>query len=243
MIPGMAKAAKAHRQPMSWMTHTISSGVIAPPQREHSHMTLTPRLRSRAGSQLVKALARLGKAPASAAPKRNCAVTREARPQARPVAAVKNDQRSTIAVKTRRGPFRSPANRRGLRTRRKRPCSRRRRSPSARWRGPIGGDVGLGLGHADAVDVDDDGQGRGENGHPMAGVRGTAGVGGRKRGGGHGSVAGDRSAGRHGEGGQQRQIAREIQGLTRKNRKSAAVGEPERFLGPGSTRVPATLRP
>ena len=91
------------------MTHTTARGVMAPPQRVQSHMMLTARFRSRTGSQWVKALARLGKAPASPAPKRNCVTRSEARFQTRPVAAVKRDQRSTTRISTLRGPIRSPS--------------------------------------------------------------------------------------------------------------------------------------
>jgi len=52
-MPGTANAAKVHRQPTSEITHTTSSGVIAPPQRVQSHMTLTARLRSTTGSHFV----------------------------------------------------------------------------------------------------------------------------------------------------------------------------------------------
>ena len=52
-MPGAANTVNAHRQPTSEITHTTSSGVTAPPQRVHSHITLTARFRSRAGSQLV----------------------------------------------------------------------------------------------------------------------------------------------------------------------------------------------
>src|SRR5208283_3083016 len=103
-MPGTANAVKVHRQPTRLITQTTNSGVIAPPHRLQSHMILTARLRSTAGSHLVKALARLGKAPDSAPPKKNCAVRREARFQARPVAAVKRDHMATIRVSTLRGP-------------------------------------------------------------------------------------------------------------------------------------------
>src|SRR3954468_18967605 len=93
--PGSANTAKVQRQPTSEITPTTSSGVIAQPQRDDSHMIPTARLRSRAGSQLLKAFARLGKAPASPAPNRNCIVASDAKFQARPVAAVKTDQNIT----------------------------------------------------------------------------------------------------------------------------------------------------
>src|ERR1017187_8801993 len=51
----------------------------------------------------------VGVAPDSAAPNRKRAVSREARFQAVAVAAVKADHSSTITVRTRRGPKRSPS--------------------------------------------------------------------------------------------------------------------------------------
>ena len=66
------------------------------------------RTRSCSGSQVVKALVRFGKQPASPAPKRKRVTTSETKFQAQPVAAVKKDHQSTMRMSTLRGPMRSP---------------------------------------------------------------------------------------------------------------------------------------
>ena len=104
----MPNSAKALRHPTNPITIATSGGVKAPPQRALSHMIPCARTFSRAGSQVVKAFVRLGKQPASPAPKRNCVVVMDARFHARPVAAVKNDHHSTMRSSTLRGPMRSP---------------------------------------------------------------------------------------------------------------------------------------
>src|SRR6185312_8574026 len=90
------------------MTAAAKGGVKAPPQRALIHISPCARLRSRSGSQMVNILVRFGKQPASPAPKKNRAVTRETKFQAQPVAAVKNDHHSTMRRITRRGPIQSP---------------------------------------------------------------------------------------------------------------------------------------
>ena len=51
----------------------------------------------------------LGNAPASPAPKRNRNMTRLAKPQAKPVSAVKAIQQRTMRIRTLRGPNLSPS--------------------------------------------------------------------------------------------------------------------------------------
>src|ERR1039458_3527245 len=92
------------------MTTATSGGVKAPPQRAANHRMPWARTRSPGGSQVVKALVRLGKHPASPVPNRNRVATSEAWLQAQPVAAVKNDHHSTMRVRTLRGPIQSPRN-------------------------------------------------------------------------------------------------------------------------------------
>ena len=59
------------RQLTAIMTATTSNGAEAPPQRAPIHISAWARVRSRVGSQALKALVRLGKQPASPAPNRN----------------------------------------------------------------------------------------------------------------------------------------------------------------------------
>ena len=65
--------------------------------------------RSSDGSQVVKALVRFGKQPASPAPKSARVTTSETKLQVQPVAAVKKDHHSTTRVSTLRGPSLSPS--------------------------------------------------------------------------------------------------------------------------------------
>ena len=67
------------------------------------------RVRSWGGNQIMKALVRFGKQPASPMPKQNRAMTREAKFQTYPVAAVKTDHMITTRSKALRGPMRSPS--------------------------------------------------------------------------------------------------------------------------------------
>src|SRR5262245_8977152 len=108
-MPMAPNNSKACRHDIQENTHTTSSGVKAPPQRALSHITPTARLRSSRGSQLVNILARFGKQPASPAPKRKRVTNSDARFQAQPVAAVKNDHHTTTRMSTLRGPILSPS--------------------------------------------------------------------------------------------------------------------------------------
>ena len=81
----------------------------APPQRALIHMMPCARARSCCGSQMVKALVRLGKQPASPAPNRKRVTTREIWLHTQPVAAVKKDHHSTTRMRTLRGPIQSPS--------------------------------------------------------------------------------------------------------------------------------------
>ena len=65
--------------------------------------------RSSGLSQVVKALVRFGKQPASPAPKSARLTASETKFQVQPVAAVKNDHHSTTRVSTLRGPSLSPS--------------------------------------------------------------------------------------------------------------------------------------
>src|SRR6185436_20583047 len=107
--PSSAKMWKAYRQFTNAMTATTSKGVKAPPQRAPIHMIACARLRSRNGSQALKALVRLGKHPASPAANKNRAMTIETWLHAQPVAAVKNDHHSTTRTSTLRAPILSPS--------------------------------------------------------------------------------------------------------------------------------------
>ena len=71
-------------------------------------MMACARTRSLPGSQVVKALVRLGKQPASPAPNRKRVTYSEVKLQAQPVAAVKNDHQITMRMSTLRGPSQSP---------------------------------------------------------------------------------------------------------------------------------------
>src|SRR3954469_7014574 len=108
-IPRAPNSSKARRQDRSENTQTTSKGVKAPPQRALNHMTPTARLRSSRGSQFVNILARLGKQPASPAPKKKRVTSTEARFHAQPVAAVKNDHQTPTRISTLRGPILSPS--------------------------------------------------------------------------------------------------------------------------------------
>src|SRR5437762_12727608 len=100
---------KAQRHETIERTHATNRGVKAPPQRALSHMIPWARTRSTAGSQMVNALVRLGKQPASPIPKQNRQSTREIALHAQPVAAVKTDHMTTTRIRTLRGPIRSPS--------------------------------------------------------------------------------------------------------------------------------------
>jgi hypothetical protein len=90
------------------MIRATRGGVNAPAQRALSHMMPCARTRSRAGSQVVKALATLGKQPASPAPNRKRVPNSAGKLHAHPVAAVKVDHHSTMRIRTLRGPIQSP---------------------------------------------------------------------------------------------------------------------------------------
>src|ERR1051325_11599677 len=97
--------SKECRHPAHAITGTTSMGVNAPPHRALSHIAPCAFTRSFSGSQVVKALVRFGKQPASPAPNRNRVTVRETAFQAQPVAAVKNDHHRTIRISTLRGPI------------------------------------------------------------------------------------------------------------------------------------------
>jgi hypothetical protein len=67
------------------------------------------RERSLRGSQVLNALVRFGKHPASPAPKSIRMIHSERKPHAAPVSAVKDDHHSTTRTSTRRGPIQSPS--------------------------------------------------------------------------------------------------------------------------------------
>src|SRR5262252_9429704 len=98
----------AWRQLITLNTCTTSSGVNAPPQRALIHRIPCAFTLSLGGSHAVKAFVKLGKQPASPAPNRNRVTTIEAKFQAQPVAAVKNDHHTTMRISTRRAPITSP---------------------------------------------------------------------------------------------------------------------------------------
>src|SRR5215470_13758832 len=85
-----------------------SSGVKAPPQRALSHRIPCARTRSARGSQMVNAFVKLGKQPASPAPKSVCVVNREAKFHVIPVSATNADHQMTMRISTLRGPIQSP---------------------------------------------------------------------------------------------------------------------------------------
>ena len=130
---------------------------------------LCARTRSFAGSQVVKVLVRLGKQPASPAPKKNCVITMERKFQVQPVAAVKKLHHSTIRMSTLRGPRRSPRyppgiSKSGVGTAE----GGEGQAHLARIEAQVLGDKRRGEREGDAVDVGDHGQGDGENDHPIA---------------------------------------------------------------------------
>src|SRR5438034_744221 len=95
MTPIPPNKTNVQRQDTNESTQATSSGVNAPPQRALSHIMPCARTRSAAGSQIVKALVRLGKQPASPMPKQNRQSISESAFQAHPVAAVKVDHMTT----------------------------------------------------------------------------------------------------------------------------------------------------
>src|SRR5687768_7922262 len=99
---------KAVRQFTNDITATTRSGVIAPPQRAPIHIIAWARVRSTLGSQVLKALVRFGKHPASPAPKRKRVIHIETKFHAQPVAAVKKDHHKTTRTRTLRAPHLSP---------------------------------------------------------------------------------------------------------------------------------------
>src|ERR1044071_3146742 len=98
----------AVRQLTNAITATTSNGVKAPPQRALIHITACARVRSKRGNQVLNALVRFGKQPASPAPNKNRVTIIETWFQAHPVAAVKKDHQSTTRMSTRRAPILSP---------------------------------------------------------------------------------------------------------------------------------------
>src|SRR5687767_13083402 len=100
--PSAAKMRNAVRQLTNAITATTSSGVIAPPQRAPIHIIACARVRSTLGSQVLKALVRFGKQPASPAPKRNRVTHIERKFHVHPVAAVKKDHHRTTRTSTLR---------------------------------------------------------------------------------------------------------------------------------------------
>src|SRR5579872_3917639 len=85
------------------------SGVNAPLHRAESQSRPCARSRSRLGSHVVKMRVRLGKQPASPAPKSVSVTMSEVALHVEPIAAVKNDHHRTMRISTRRGPMRSPS--------------------------------------------------------------------------------------------------------------------------------------
>src|SRR5262245_61262239 len=90
-------------------THATSNGVKAPPQRALSHMIPCARTRSANGSQIVNALVKFGKHPASPMPKKKRHTTSETKFHAHPVNAVNADHMMTTRMSTLRGPILSPS--------------------------------------------------------------------------------------------------------------------------------------
>src|SRR5436190_4329581 len=91
------------------ITQMTSNGVNAPPQRALNQRMACARVRSLSGNQIMNALVRLGKQPASPMPKKNLVATNEAKFQTHPVAAVKTDHMITTRISTLRGPIQSPS--------------------------------------------------------------------------------------------------------------------------------------
>ena len=85
-----------------------SIGVTAPPQRAAIHMIPCARTFSCGWSQVLKALVRFGKQPASPAPKRNWLIHSDVKLHIMVTDAVKQDHHSTIRISTLRAPSRSP---------------------------------------------------------------------------------------------------------------------------------------
>src|SRR6185436_17590234 len=107
--PSAPNRTKLLRHESQLITQMTSNGVNAPAQRALSHMIACARVRSAAGNQIMNALVRLGKQPASPAPKQNRVTTNDTRLQAYPVAAVNNDHITTTPISTFRGPIKSPS--------------------------------------------------------------------------------------------------------------------------------------
>src|SRR5204862_7913180 len=101
--------ANDQRQDTKVRTKSTSNDVNPPPQRALSHMMPCARTRSSLGNQIVNALVRFGKHPASPAPKRNRKMTSETILKAHPVAAVNADHITTTRMRTFRGPMMSPS--------------------------------------------------------------------------------------------------------------------------------------
>src|SRR5688572_8805992 len=108
-MPMQPNRTKLFRHESHDITQITRSGVNAPAQRALNHMNDWARVRSDAGSQIMNALVRLGKQPASPAPKRKRATTSETRFHAYPVAAVNTDHIITTRISTFRGPIQSPS--------------------------------------------------------------------------------------------------------------------------------------
>src|ERR1700684_2802377 len=90
--PRPAKATNEYLQPISPIAASTSGGVKAPPQRANAQSNPLALTRPRAESHMLSMRVRIGKHPASPAPKRKRITQREMKLQAAPVTAVKNDQ-------------------------------------------------------------------------------------------------------------------------------------------------------
>ena len=103
--PKQPKMTKVHLHPILVSIHATRGRAKAAPRREPEKLIPCMIPLSLTGNQLKTTLARLGKAPASPAPKRNLMTIMDTKFHAAPVKAVRTDQRATIVVMTVLGPL------------------------------------------------------------------------------------------------------------------------------------------
>ena len=100
-----ANKKNTDRQPQRAMIMATMIGVTAPPKRDAPCVTPCANPRSSDGIQWENARVAVGNAPASPTPNNSLITNRDAKLQARAVAAVISDQKNTIAARTLRGPY------------------------------------------------------------------------------------------------------------------------------------------
>src|SRR4051794_33270875 len=99
MNPSAASTTNDQRHPCHSTNSRTSTGVAAPPPREHPPTNAPAPRRDCSGTQVLNMRVRLEKQPASPAPNRNRTVHIDTKFQAAPVRAVNTDHATTMRVR------------------------------------------------------------------------------------------------------------------------------------------------